>query len=179
MRVKRLIALERRQIALECDRGHHFWMLSESRARSLGPITRWPQDEISALTTFGQRLEAARLAKGLSQSELARRAKCRPSMINMIERGYINKAGKSVHIKDCKSALAFRLSDAVEVSARWLVWASGPVGKWEPLSPEEREILTHYRELPNGLKESARAVLLGLRQAGPPSRSLPFQPPKK
>jgi transcriptional regulator with XRE-family HTH domain len=179
MPVKQLIGGVTGKLASIHAGGHHRGMV-KFKEKPSGPISRWPQDEIEALTTFGKRVESARLALGLSQSELARRAKCSPGMINSIERGARNKrTGKVKPVTDCKSALVFRISDALEVSARWLVWESGPVGKWEPLTPEEREIITYYRELPPALKESARAVLSGLRgTSGPPSRGYPY-PPKK
>lgn len=79
------------------------------------------------------------------------------------------------------TALAFRISDVLEVSARWLVWGTGPVAKWEPLTAEEKEFLTLYRALPAPLRDYAMAQLRELRAAlesPAPSRAFPFQTPR-
>lgn len=150
-------------------------------------VATWPQHPELPVFTFGQRVESARLMRGLSQSELARRSGCTPGMVNQIERGIKDKkTGKRVPVDGCDAALAFRLSDALQISARWMIWGTGPIGKWEPLDAEEKEILEAYRELPPALKESARQVLLTLRGSQPPpprpSPNFPFPmatPPKR
>lgn len=144
-----------------------------------GQQAHWPQEDAKTPSSFGKRVEAVRLARDMSQSELARRSRCGAAMINAIEKGRM-RGGKRIPVNDVMSALCFRISDALQVSARWLVWGTGPVGKWEPLADDEREILNYYRELTPELRDSARTVLMGLRGASPgPSASFPFRPPKK
>jgi transcriptional regulator with XRE-family HTH domain len=135
---------------------------------------RWPQVDPGILTTFGERLEFARKTKGLTQEGLADLAGCAHSTISHIETN---------RVSDLKSALAFKISDVLEVSARWLVWGTGPVHKWEILTLEERELLVAYRALPIPMREHARGILNGLMTAATPaSRTNPVPtapPPRK
>lgn len=135
--------------------------------------SKWPQADPHSLTTFGERLAAARRFRGLDQTRLAKMAQCSKGRISQIE------SGRPRQVDDVMTTLAFRLSDALEVSARWLVWGTGPVAKWEPLTPEEKEILTIYRALTPELRDYGKEKLLGLL-GGPappsPSRAFPFTP---
>lgn len=112
------------------------------------------------------RFRTARMAMDLSQNRLAKLAGCTAATINQIEAG---------EIKTLKAALLFRISDTLEVSARWLLWGTGPVHKWAVLTPEEDALLHAFRALPNGLKDHAASLLNGLLAAsGQPSQANPL-----
>lgn len=134
------------------------------------PVTgEWPQADPETITTFGNRLRIARKARGLSQPKLAKLAKCTQATISQIESG---------RVADLQSALMFRISDALSVSARWLVWGTGPVHKWEILAQDEKSPLEGYRRLPEPLKDHAQRVISSLLTASaPPSTANPFPPP--
>lgn len=131
----------------------------------------WPQRDPEAITTFGERLAIARKARGLSQNKLAKRAGCSQPLISQIE------AGGPDAPADLKSELMMKISDALGVSARWLLWGTGPVSKWTPLNEEDRALILSYRALPAPFQEHVRRVISSLLTASSaPSAVNPFPP---
>lgn len=126
----------------------------------------WPQSDPDSFSTFGERVAIARKARGLSQNKLAKITKCSQPLITQIEGGQVD---------DLKSELMFRLSDALQVSARWLVWGTGPVHKWEILSEDELGLIKGYRALPGPLKDHLQRVAMSLLSASAPASQInPF-----
>lgn len=123
--------------------------------KTFGMTSKWPQDT-PVPHTMAKRLEAVRQIHGLSQNKLAKLSKCTVGTIQQIENG---------KTRTLKAENAFRISDALGISARWLIWGTGTIEKWQQLTPEEHEILAVYRRLPPAMQDPARAALTGLLAA--------------
>lgn len=136
----------------------------------MAPKTKYPQRDPDTPATFGERLLVARKTmRGLSQERLAKLVPCSQGIISQIELG---------NVDDLRGDLLFRLSDALDVSARWLIWGTGPIHKWEILTQEERALLKGFRALPEPLQEHVQRVVLSLQAAAaPPTRPAPHPLP--
>ena len=110
--------------------------------------------------TLAKRLSTARKLKGLSQNKLAKMAECTAATVNQIEAGLI---------MELKSGLLYRLSDILDVSARWLAIGEGPMHKWVILSIDEEALIKAYRALKPPLQEHALSTVNGLVTASSPA----------
>lgn len=134
--------------------------------RTLPPHSMRPGD-----TTMAERFRAARGWRGISQNRLGKLAGCTASTINQVESGLI---------VELKAALLFRISDVLEVSARWLLLGELPIHKWTPLAQDEFQLVKMYRALPERLQVAASSSIASLVEAySPPSAVNPFPPTKK
>lgn len=104
--------------------------------------------------SVGKRVRALRMAQGLKQGELARRAKVEQSTLSDLERG---------DTKQPRGDTLVSLAEALRVSHDWLMTGEGtPV---QPVHPDidESELLSIYRDLSEtnrlGLLAAARAML--------------------
>jgi transcriptional regulator with XRE-family HTH domain len=111
-------------------------------------------------TTLAKRLATARKPKGLSQNKLAKLAKCTAATVNQIEAGII---------LELKAGLLYRLSDVLDVSARWLALGEGPMHKWTVLTIDEDALIKAYRALKPPLQEHALSTVNGLVTASSPA----------
>jgi transcriptional regulator with XRE-family HTH domain len=95
--------------------------------------------------TFADRLRAAMAQAGISRPmDLARKTGASPQLINKWLKGVT---------QNIRAADLFRLSDALQVSGRWLLFGEGSVGKYTQLSLEERELLMIFNALPSDWRE--------------------------
>lgn len=136
--------------------------------RHMAPKSKYPQRDPDTPASFGKRLVMIRKTRGLSQERLAKLVPCSQGSISQIE---------LENVEDLRGDLLFRLSDALDVSARWLIWGTGPIHKWEILTVEERTLLRDYRTLPAPLQEHVQRVVLSLLSASAPPTERPVLPP--
>ena len=94
--------------------------------------------------SIGQRIAAARAAKNLSQTDLARIAGVTPSAINQIESGLT---------KSPKIELVFALADALDVDARTLTFG-------ERKSRAAKDVSREILKLADALPPAPRAEVL-------------------
>ncbi len=76
--------------------------------------------------------------------DLARKTGASPQLINKWLKGVT---------QNIRAADLFRLSDALQVSSRWLLFGQGSVVKYTQLSLEERELLMIFNALPSDWRE--------------------------
>lgn len=69
-------------------------------------------------SNLGERVRAAREARGLTRAELARRVKLTSTAVLFLENG---------KTQDLAGGNVFPMADALGVSARWLVTGKGPM----------------------------------------------------
>ena len=70
---------------------------------------------------------------------------------------------------ELKAGLLYRLSDVLDVSARWLALGEGPMHKWTILSIDEDALVKAFRTLSPELQDHASSVINGLVLASTPS----------
>lgn len=117
--------------------------------------------------SLASRVKDARLAAGLSQSELARRIGARPSAVNHIESG---------RTKALKARTIVKLAGSLSVSAYWLEHGTGSPSPDARLLPEEAEVLSLYRLLNPANREAFLSVARALLAAQPGVKASPAQP---
>lgn len=113
------------------------------------------------------RVRAARLSAGFSQSELARRIHVRPSAINHIE------SGRNTTVK---AETLTRIAKACTVSVYWLDEGVGHMTPEARVTPEEAEVLSIFRGLNDGNRDTWLLVGHSLLDKQPrrPSSNNPF-----
>lgn len=101
------------------------------------------------LTLMGQRIAAGMAANGIrSESELARRIGVSHQTVR---RWLYNPLAR------IDAVTLFRLSDAVGMSARWIISGQGAPTVRTPITPNEGRLLSQYRLLPH----REQSILLG------------------
>lgn len=131
--------------------------------RTLEPISIVTATDITLSDMpLAERIRAARLAAGLSQSELARRIKRNASAVNHME------SGRS---KALKSETVLALASALSVSAYWLETGLGSPTADARLSPEEGEVISLYRSMNASTRDAWLSVGRTLRDAQPGNKA--------
>lgn len=102
--------------------------------------------------TIGERIEAARRAKGLSQGALAKLIGVKQPSISQLEAGVTSIP---------RGTTLARLAGALGVAPEWLMTGRGPMLSIAANTPEESELLMVFRSL----DEAHRAVLLSTARA--------------
>ena len=118
--------------------------------------------------TLAQRIRDARIAAGLSQSELGRRINRRASAVNHMESG---------RTKALTAESILALASALSISAYWLETGHGSPSPDARLTPEEAEALTLYRQLTPANRDAWLSVGRTLHHAQPgakPGAADPF-----
>lgn len=120
-------------------------------------------------SNFKTRLNAAFQAKGLkSQADLARAIKAKPQVVN-----------KWFHGRTAKISAVdlFKLTEALDVSARWLLFGKGQVARYTELTPDEWVVISIYRNLPEEWREDwlTQGNRTLNRLTDSPSRTVPFK----
>ena len=134
------------------------------------PLARGVPVDFTMPETFGDWLKRARLARGLSQRELAFAAGIDPSSINKIEMGSAGKRPRDTTVKAIAHALAPEDADE-ETHARIVaeaMKAAGfqPPGETERVADEDLEIVVHaYEGLPTMDKKRLREFAELLKRA--------------
>lgn len=131
------------------------------------------------MDTVGGRIQAARLAKGLTQEQLGKRIGVTKGAISQWEAG---------DIKSLKAENLLRLADEVEVSVRWVVQGRDkdgrliPMGRPQHLDPEESDLVETFKLLEPQMRDaliSDAHKYLRLSAAQQPNRTNPYpQVPK-
>lgn len=126
------------------------------------------------MNTLGQRVRAARKAKGLTMEQLAKAIGVTKGLV---------AAWEADQVKEILSLKLIRLADFLEVSARWIaIGGETPMTAPIHVDHDEHQLVMTYRALP----KQAREVLLDkaieyLQVAGQnaPSRLDPYPRTKK
>lgn len=118
-------------------------------------------------STFPARLGIARKAAGLTVEQLAKKAGCTKSLISQYEKGRVSQP---------RMELLFGLSDALNVSPRWLALGLGMQGALGCVSDSERHLLAQFRTLPKPMQEHVYRVIesLAAASADKPTVAAPF-----
>jgi len=97
------------------------------------------------LTDFARRVQIAAKARGIENpSQLGRKLKISAQLAHKYWRGdTTNPAAKDL----------FRLADALEVGARWLLLNEGGPTQREKLTPDESKCLVIFRQLGDGWRD--------------------------
>jgi transcriptional regulator with XRE-family HTH domain len=102
------------------------------------------------MSTVGGRIKYARTARGLTQDQLAAKVG--------VSKGAVSQWEGNI-IRGLTAENLFKLSDAVEANARWILVGKEPDGREIPMGkplhvdPEESDLLYTFRQLPEPAKE--------------------------
>ena len=132
------------------------------------------------MSTVGGRIQAARLAKGLTQQQVADLVGVSKGAISQWESG---------KIEDLKADNILKLADVLEVSARW-IWhykdASGkviPMGRPTRLDPDESALIETFKllepRMQDAILDKANEYLRLSASQQKPSRANPYPKPLK
>jgi len=114
-------------------------------------------DNARTMQTPGQRIRGAREIAGFNQGEFAKLVGCSQSTLSEIETG---------ESKLPSAKVLQRMTEILGKSARWIVY--GDDGEVETPTPEEQEMLTAFRRLPQTAQKQLAETIKSLAPPLPP-----------
>ena len=118
--------------------------------------------------TLASRIKAARIALGMKKVELARAAGVTPGAVTQWENGTV---------ANLRGEVLVAVSRVLKVSSTWLNTGKGDVGKAVSLSDQERDLLTHFRQISAVYQKTIIEMARALAAQQKAASNIPPPPP--